>query len=203
MSLVSKLRVRACNDYITVKPVNVISQSTIIIPESVDHFFFYATITSVGEKCNKVIKPGMQAFIKRKKNRAQGHEVDGDPTYIFKQDAILLLKWRGQWHPVGNKIMVMRNVEEEIVNGVIIPACFQTKDQTLLATVLRFGLVRKLYDNGFIYEDIKEETDTFNYPLNMGDRIKIKEWALDIQEIGMDNLNCLIIKPSHLDYKIE
>lgn len=191
-----KNKIKAVGNNIVVKPVNIeIPAQGVIIPDVGQHSFFYGTIQSVGEKCNKVIREGCSVFLKRLKG--QKVEQEGQNTYIFKEEDILLIRWRGQWHPIGNKILIMRDVEEEqLASGIIISACRPTKDQTLFGVVLNMGLIHvQAKPDSFVTK--------FDYPVNIGDKVKIKEWSQEIQEVGLDKMNCIIVKPSQLDYKIE
>lgn len=188
---------------ILVKPMNIRSQSSIILPDSAQHGFFYGTIKDVGEKVNKSIIVGMQGFFKRLKGRhydVQEEGKDKERVFMFHEQYLFLVRWRGQWHPIGNKFLVQRDVEEQIsAGGIIIPACRRTTDQSLFGHVLRKGLVCiEDESKGWCFTEIKE----FDYPIRNGDRVKIKQWDVQLQEIGIDNRVCLIVQPSNLDYKI-
>lgn len=186
-----KNKIKALNKNIVVKPVDVEQQGLIVAPDIAEHGYFYGSIQSVGDGCNKVIRPGALAFFKRL--QGQKFVIDGGNFFIFKEDELLLIKWRGNFHPVGNKILLMRDVEEEqLESGIWIPACRQTKDQSLFGVVFRMGLVQAFPGINL----------PFDYPVNIGDKVKVRGWEMDIEEVGIDQRNCIIVKPKHLDYKV-
>lgn len=152
----------------------------IIIPESAESKYFYGAIIRLGETVkDQTIKEGMVCLFKRTAAiRHKGY-------VLFKEHDIILVFHMNIWRPLGNKVLLQRQIGERMVGKIIVPACWTTQDQTLDCVML----LRGIKDNELIYID-----------LFCGDKVRLKRWDMSIDEIDLDGryvLSCSIDLLSH------
>jgi len=170
--------IKALNDNVVVKVEKTFVKSSVIIPDSVQAGYFYATVTSVGMNCARAIVSCDKVVVKHEKREPFKH--NEKDYYIVKSRDILLIKKKDTWYPVGNKSLLQRLNEEEITKGgIIVPACYSTQDQTLNTIFIRSGLA--------------DPFRTIESTLLPGDFVRIAKWDQMIEEIDINGKYHLIV----------
>lgn len=90
-------------------------------------------------------------------------------------------------HPVGRNVLIRRDVQEDNVNGIIIPENRRT--QSLFGTIVRLGFTNKIF-----------RVDG----LKVGDRIRLTQWESHMVELNLeDGSYGLIVNENDILYKEE
>lgn len=175
---------------VVVREKQQLRKSNIYVPEITrSSFFGIVCATGPGVK-NKTISQGLMVACDR--NTLIKTPIEN--VYIFHDHDIFAGYLKGKWRPIGWKVAIKRDIEEEITpGGIIIPACYQTKDQSLYGHIDCKGYI----DN--------EEID---YPVECGDSVKLRKWDQRITELSIyapdGKTDYILIAPvSTLDCKIE
>ncbi len=178
------MKVKATNNYVTVKELATAREGLIHIPDTDQvQKTFCGIVTSVGEKVkNKSIVKDRVVFC--------------NPLGIIKIDGVNLLKeedvlmsYKGVWRPLGRRILLKRlNTEIKLDSGIFIPGCYKSSDQTLHCQFILNGIIdNDIIDSGF--------------DLVTGDIVRLKSWDKEIKEVEIDGDFYIIVKPSHILYK--
>lgn len=91
--------------------------------------------------------------------------------------------------PFGNKVLIKRRNRTELMldSKIIIPEGIQSKDQTMEAEIVAFGLGGVWMGTG----------------LNLGDRVQLTEWDMSHAEVKMPDGYYLIVDKKFISHKIE
>lgn len=179
------MKAKAINKFVTVKRLAPTRVGQIQLLET-EQRTFYGIITSVGDGVkNKTIIKDRLVFC----NGSVVMTING--VHFFKEEDIMMIFYKQVWRPLGIKLLLKRlNSEFKTESGIVIPDCYQSSDQTLHCTYIMNGVV----DGEVFYT---------HENLFTGDTVRLKSWDKDIQEIEIDDNFFIIVKPSHILYKVE
>jgi co-chaperonin GroES (HSP10) len=110
-----------------------------------------------------------------------------EDCFICKESNIVAKLQSGMVYPIGKKILIRRDVQEDNVHGIVIPA--NRMYQSLTGTVVRFGITRQRFNV---------------FGIEIGDKIGFQEWNESMIEVSLeDGSYGLIVNENDLVYKIE
>lgn len=132
------------------------------------------------KKHSLVISDGFS--VKKLKVKGEDNN-DINVTLLAKEDHIMMIKVYGVWYPYG-KFSLIERINEEVKkdSGIVIPACYDSSDESLYGVFVRSGH----YNNSII-----------DLGINVGDIVHISKWHKDIKELELDGKYHFIV-PNHL-----
>lgn len=181
--------VKVLGNNILVKQLSVARNSPIFLPDSTIQKTFMGIIVDVGDKVKDqltfqkdvVCLISSEARVKTPKN---------DEWIINPADIYLIKRFGGMYYPPGHRVLIKRFNKEEIViskdTNIVIPAAFQSSDQTLFGTVFALGV-----NQGVFIEEVG---------FMVGDTIKIAQWDVRIREVEINDEYFLSVPLSLLEY---
>jgi co-chaperonin GroES (HSP10) len=174
-----------------VKRLTVARKSNIYLPDEHSINIFLGLILDTGKEVeDKIITPNRIGYFDIRDVKGIINKINGeivDTYYIFEEKAILLIRDnKGVTRPFGRRALVWRNTDEVKENGIWIPACYQTRDQTKKCFYYRPGVV-----NGEIVD----------FPCLPGDKIELKGWDMSMREIQVDDKYMLSVNLDDIVYK--
>ena len=174
------------NNNILVQRSTPIRTGNIFIPETAVQDHFYGTIVKIGNKVKDVnsLKVGRTVIVRK----GSGVKYQKN-LYLVHDYEILMLVFDGVWRPFGHKVLLERRIEESIsAGGILIPACYQTKDQTRECTFIKPGII-----NG-------KEVEV---PLETGDTVIVTKWDMTIDEVEYNGSYGIVVPIKLLSHKEE
>lgn len=166
--------------------------SSIYLPETTLQKTLLGAIRFVGREVKDTVlqkdtivladTTSVKKYITRRK---QGNAEITSISFICEEKDILLVRRGKVMYPLGNTVLVQR-INDEIKKGqIIIPSCYQSSDQSLFGVVALKGLI----------DGVSNE-----YPVGIGDIVKIEKWHQSIREVEIDNKYYLIVPTKLLQY---
>lgn len=142
-------------------------EGKIIFPQTYWKKFFYGIVKRSADDCDKSLTEG--TFILGEWNGSKKELEKG--LWLVEEDSILLIKRETKWHPLGKRVMIIRDNDETITDsGVIITNQLRENTQSLYGTVVSLGYK----DNKIIESNVSP-----------GDYIKLRDWDVLHKEIGL------------------
>lgn len=157
-------------DLVLIKRQHFGRSDILFTPEQTVQKNIYGIVVNVGEnvkhvKKNHIVLINGSGIIKT-------IEDDGI-FYILKESDVLLVYINKVYRPIGRRVLIKREIEEQMLeSGIIIPACFKTRDQSLFGIIMAEGIM-----NGKIL-NIEEELG-----IRIGQRIRLEKWDISHLEI--------------------
>lgn len=177
-------RVNPINNNLLVKQLPVAREGLIHLPEVETRDSIFCTIIELG---SKVKDKGLDKGVVIVTNLSKCQKTKDGLLLVKEFDIIMIMRGKVIF-PFGNRILIERNTEEEVVNGIIRIACYESKDQTLEGFVIRKGL---------------KDGKIVDFPVEVGDKIKISKWDISIHEVGNDGKYYLSVPFSLMEFKYE
>lgn len=117
-------------------------------------------------------------------------KVNDDEYLVKESDVVLVKNNRLPWTPIGHTALLKRDVDEEIVNGIIRVAAYKSKDQTLFCFFQRPGIFKTKGGAHVLHET----------PCSYGDRVKLARWTDRMHDVGVDDELFVIVPISEIQY---
>lgn len=173
------------NNRLLLQPSSSKIRGGIAIPESVVSATSMCRILIKGNKVSPFLKENDVVICENGFSERKTMTIED--CFICKEDNIIAVFRNGVIWPIGNKILIERDIAESTNNGIIIPE--NRRIQSLFGTVVRFGITRKPYN-------VNE--------IEVGIRICLKEWDAHMIEVSLEDGSFgLIVNENDLLYKIE
>lgn len=162
-------------------------RGTLFVPEQYRDATTSCKVIARGKNVNPVIKTGDVVFCQNGLgNRSAGH-FENSKDFWAEESNIYAIMIAGDIYPLGRKVLLRREIEDEYVGSIVIPA--NRRYQSLFATIERIAVSRlPLRISG----------------LSVGMRIRLKEWEAHFIECELaDGSYGLIVNDTDLLYAIE
>lgn len=165
--------VKPIGDLILIKRKYFGRSDILYTPEQTVQKNIYGIVISVGKnvkhiKKNHVVLINGSGIIKT---------LEDDGVYhILKESDVLLVYVNNFYRPIGRRVLIKRETEEQALeSGIIIPACFKTRDQSLFGIVMSEGVI-----NGKALNIEKE------LGIRIGQRVRLEKWDISHLEIEIN-----------------
>jgi co-chaperonin GroES (HSP10) len=177
---------------IVLSKIDVAKKSALYLPETTMQKTLLGVIRFVGrdvkDKCLQkdvvvlVDTTSVKKYVTRRK--VGGGEITS-LNFICEEKDILLIRKSKILFPVGSSVLIQRINDEVKKDKIIIPSCYRSSDQSLFGVVALKGL---------------KDGNPIDYPVSVGDIVKIEKWDNSIREVEIDDKYYLIVPTKLLQY---
>jgi len=162
-------------------------RGAIFVPEQYKDAATSCLVVAKGDLVLNTIKPGMIVLCEVGFGDRKNNIIEGTSKFICQESNIYAVFINGKMYPIGNRILIRRDVSEKIDYGIVIPE--NRRFQSLDGTIERIGITRKPFrTKGFL----------------VGDKIQLKEWADHMIGVTLEDGGYgLIVNEKDLLFKYE
>ena len=178
-----KKLLKPINDNILIKRLQPIREGLIIIPDQTFQQSFYGIILDVGHKVkDKTLRKDIIIFVTP---TAKDNKLLHDNVWLVKEKDIIAVRYQGVVRPFGNRVFLKRLNQETMINGIVIPDCHESADQSLEGIFILCGV---------------KDNQIITVPFDPGVTVKVQKWDMSTVEIDVDGEYYLSVKQSLLEY---
>lgn len=161
--------IKPINQRIILEPNISKMRGTLFVPDQYVDGATTCMVVAAGEKVNSFIKEGsivmcQVGFAGRNSN------IEGTKAFWAEENNIYAVLRGGLIFPLGQRVLIRRDIEESEVGGIVIPA--NRRYQSLTGTIVRLGFSK-------IPMRIAD--------LKTGDKIRLTEWQEHYQQITLED----------------
>jgi co-chaperonin GroES (HSP10) len=164
-------------------------EGKLIIPETHVKKFFYGIVRAVSDDCDKSITVDSFILGEWNGNKKQIDRQNFPKIWMVDFDSVILIKKEAKWHPIGKKLMILRdNKEKKTEGGLIVTDQQRDNTQSLFGTVISLGYK----------DDVMIESN-----LKSGDYVMLTEWKEIHTEVGLYGKYMLVVREKDIACKVE
>lgn len=158
------------NNNLILKPNDSVMRGTIFIPEKYTDAATSCLVVAKGDKTSPFYKVGDVVLCEVGFGERKNYTIEGSRDFICKDHNIYAVVKNNIIFPIGNKVLIKRDIADKEIGGIIIPE--NRRFQSLFGTVVRLGLTRK----HFKVNEIK-----------VGSCVRLVEWQQHMQEATLED----------------
>jgi co-chaperonin GroES (HSP10) len=158
------------NDNVILKPNDSLMRGTIFIPERHTEAATACMVIDKGEKTSTFYKVGDVVLCEVGFGERKNYTIEGTRDFLCKDHNIYGVMRNNIILPIGNKVLIKRDVADKYVGQVVIPS--NRRSQSLFGTIVRLGLTRK----PFKVNEIK-----------VGSYVRLTAWSESMQEVTLED----------------
>lgn len=162
--------IKPINKRLILQPSDSTIRGSIFIPETFKDAATTCLVIAAGSKVMPILKPGEIVMCEVGFGDRLNNTVEGTRSFWCEEHNIYGLLRDGKIHPIGNKILIRRDVEDKYEGMIVIPET--RRSQSLLGTIERMGITR---------------TPFKTIGLKAGLKIQLKEWSEAMTQVTLED----------------
>ena len=179
------MSIQPIENRLILKPSDSVMRGTIFIPSNMTGMATSCLVMAVGPTASPFIKVGETVLCEIGFGDRENNTIRGTNMFWCRDNNVYAIIRKREIFPIGNKILIKRDVAEASYGSIVIPENRRT--QSLDGIVVKKGLTRIPYKiNG----------------INIGDKVRLKSWEAHMIEVELEDKSYgLIVLESDLLYK--